>query len=93
MLTFTEKAIVFAQEKNRSIYLEMSPTINECCFAIQESPSVHFGKPIKRDLYNVALTEGITVYTPKELPDIPLTVAVRNFFGFKTLTIEGWQLA
>ncbi|WP_425057896.1 hypothetical protein SCACP_24630 [Sporomusa carbonis] len=81
MLTFTEKARALAQEKKRPIYLEMSPTIKECCFAIRESPSIHFGAPKNRDLCNVTLIDGITVYTPKELPEIPLTVSVRKLFG------------
>lgn len=93
MLTFTEKARALAREKNKPVYLEMSPTIKECCFSLRESPAVHFGEPRDKSLYHLRAIEGLEVYVPKELPDIPLRVNVRNIFGWRSLVVEGWRLA
>ena len=93
MLTFTETARALAREKKKPVYLEMAPIINECCFAMRESPSVRFGEPKDKSLYQLASIEGLSVYVPKELPTIPLKINVRNILGWKTLFVEGWKLA
>ncbi len=93
MLTLSDQALAYVREKNQPIYLEMSPTIKECCFTLKESPGVHFGEPKNKAGYHVRLIDGATVYTPDDLPDIPLTISVRNFFGFKSLCVVGWRLS
>jgi hypothetical protein len=37
--------------------------------------------------------EGITLFVPRDLPVIPLTVTLNRFLGLKRLVIEGWRLA
>ena len=92
MLTFTETARSLAREKKKPVYLEMSPII-ECCFALRESPTVRFGEPKDKSLYQLSSIEGVSVYVPHDLTDIPLKINVRSIMGWKRLFVEGWQLA
>lgn len=93
LLTLSETALSYVREKQQSIYLEMSPTINECCFTLTESPSVHVGEPKKKADYHVRDISGVTVFVPYDLPNIPLTINMKNYFGYKKLYVIGWKLA
>lgn len=94
MLTLSEQVLAYVQEKGQSIYLEMAPTISECCFTLTESPSVHVGAPKKKDDYHEREIDGVTVFVPHDMPtNIPLTINMRNYFGYKKLYVMGWKLA
>ena len=93
MLTLSDQALAYVQGKNQPIYLEMSPTIKECCFTLRESPAVHVGEPRDKAAYHAKTVAGVTVYAPRDLPEIPLTINIRNLFGYKSLYVIGWKLA
>ncbi|WP_425319773.1 CC/Se motif family (seleno)protein [Sporomusa sphaeroides] len=59
---------------------------------MRESPAVRLGQPHNPEKYSLKEIQGIKVYTPYDLPDIPLTIALSRFLWFKKLVIEGWQL-
>ena len=93
MVRFQDSALAYALQKGQPLYLEMAPIINGCCLALRESPAVRFGEPANPECYHAEIIEGVTVYLPYELPDIPLEIALASFLGLKKLTVQGWRLA
>lgn len=91
-LTITDKALAYIKSRGKPVYLELFQVIS-CCIDIRESPSVRLGQPHDPHNYNCKEIQGVIVYIPHELPAIPLTITLSNFFGFKKLVIEGWSLA
>ncbi len=92
ILTITDQALGHIKAQGKPVYLELFPVIS-CCIDLRESPSVRLGLPHNPDSYSQTEIQGVTVYVPHDLPNIPLTIALSNFFTFKKLVIEGWQLA
>lgn len=92
MLTFTPEARQYVKTKNQPVFLELHHQIS-CCMDFREAPTISFGEPRTIDHYTKNTIEGLIVYIPHELPDIPLTIVLTSFFGFKKLAIEGWILA
>lgn len=92
MIIISPEAQAYIREKNNSIYFDCPPLIG-CCIHLKESPTIRFGIPY--DVHNYDKTEinQLIVYIPHELPDIPLSVVLASFLGFKRLAVEGWQLA
>jgi hypothetical protein len=94
MLTITQDALAMIHKHNKPIYLNMPKLITNCCFDLQECPTIHFGKPHDPSKYNERTIQDITVLVPHGLPKtIPLTITVSSFLGFKRLVLEGWCLA
>ncbi|HMK43400.1 MAG TPA: CC/Se motif family (seleno)protein [Dissulfurispiraceae bacterium] len=92
MLTITDAAIEYIRKEDNSIYLEMPKLIQNCCFYLQECPSVRFGTPRDPENYEQRALSGIAVFVPHRLPEtLPLTIAVNVFFGFRRLVVEGWS--
>ena len=93
MLTIEPEALVFIGEKQQSIYLDMPPIISNCCMTLRECPSVRFGQPHNIEDYIEKTVQGITIYLPHDLPEIPLTITVSRFLWRTRLAVEGWFLA
>ena len=94
MLTITPEALAIIRKHKKPIYLNMPKLITNCCFDLQECPTVHFGKPHDISKYNERTIQDITVLVPHRLPNaVPLTITVSSFLGFKRLVLEGWCLA
>ncbi len=92
MLTITPEALAIIQRKKLPVFLEMPKLITNCCFSLQECPTVHFGEPKNRSGYETKIINDVTVFAPDMLPDIPLTITVASFLGIKKLVIDGWCL-
>lgn len=92
MLSITNQALEYIKLQGKPVYLELFQVIS-CCIDLRESPSVRLGKPHDPQKYTLEEIQGIKVYIPHDLPEIPLTIDLSRFFGFKKLVIEGWQLA
>ncbi|EAX47846.1 conserved hypothetical protein [Thermosinus carboxydivorans Nor1] len=92
MLTISPQALEYIKTRNQAIYLELPPLI-DCCIHLREAPIIRFGAPPNLAAYKTKNIDGITVYIPDDLPDIPLTIDLSSFFGYKRLVIEGWRLA
>lgn len=92
MLTITDKALDYIKAQNKPVYLELFQVIS-CCMDLRESPSVRFGQPHDPENYSLEEIQGVMVYLPHDLPEIPLTMTFSNFLGFKKLAIDGWVLA
>jgi len=92
MLTITDKALEYIKSHGKPVYLELFQVIT-CCIDIRESPSVRLGQPPDPENYSSEQIQGITVYIPHDLPEIPLTLTLISFLGFKKLAIDGWALA
>lgn len=91
MLTISPEAVTFIRGRGSAIYLDLPKMITNCCFDFQECPSVRRGEP--RDLreFEVRIIEGVTVFVPRRLPEMPLTIEVSSFLGIKRLVVEGWS--
>lgn len=92
MLTITNDALEYIKTHDKPIYLELFQVIT-CCIDLRESPSVRLGQPHNKENYTLEEIQGVMVYIPHDLPEIPLTITLSNFFCFKKLVIEGWHLA
>lgn len=92
MLNFSSEAVSYIRDKKQPVYLEIPPVIG-CCITIREKPEVRFGVPYNPEHYEKREMQGITVFIPHDLPDIPLTITLNTFLGIKHLGIEGWRLA
>jgi hypothetical protein len=92
MLTFTAEAAAFIRARNQSVFLDIPPLI-DCCVHLKESPAVRFGEPHDPQNYRRETIAGVVVFVPRDLPDIPLTVTLTSFLGYKRLVVEGWHLA
>lgn len=93
MLTITPEAREYALNNGGSLYLEYIVLKSGCCIPYQPEPSVKIGKPVKPDRYREKNTDGVTVFVPHELPDIPLVITLTSFVGFRKLAVEGWRHA
>ncbi len=93
MLTITPEAVAYVEERKESLYLDLPPVVRSCCITLQECPAVRLGRPRSSQNYHMRTVEGITLFVPQDLPDIPLTITLDRFLGFKRLVIEGWRLA
>lgn len=92
MLSFSPEAVSYIKGKGKPVFLEIPPLIG-CCITIQEKPEVRLGQPYNPEVYEEKMIQGLTVFVPHDLPNIPLTVSVFTFLGIKHLGIEGWKLA
>jgi hypothetical protein len=93
MLTITPEALAIIRKQKQPVFLDMPKLITNCCFNLQECPSVRFGEPRKLSDYEQRTIQDVTVFAPHSLPDIPLTITVGSFLGIKRLVLEGWCLA
>lgn len=92
MLTITDQALEYIKTHSKPVYLELFQVIS-CCIDIRESPAVRLGQPHDPHNYQLKEIQGVMVYVPNELPEIPLTITLTSLFGFKKLVIQGWSLA
>jgi hypothetical protein len=91
MLTITPDAIELIQKKAAPIFLELPKLITNCCFDLQECPSVRTGEPRNIGHYEKKIIQDVTVFIPIRLPQFPLTIKVRSVFGIKSLIVDGWR--
>ena len=92
MYSITPAAADYLKKQDQSVYLDLPPAVEGCCFQLQESPSAKMGVPANPDAYAQHNVDGVTFYVPHGLKPVPLTVAVSSFLGFKKLIVEGWPL-
>lgn len=92
MIDVTPEALSIINARGGPIYLDLPPLIG-CCIEFRDCPSVRFGVPHNPREYVQKTIRGIDMYIPRELPDIPLTITVSSFLGYKRLVVEGWKLA
>lgn len=91
MLKITPEALSIIQNQGKPIFLELPKLIRNCCFDLQECPSVRVGEPRNAAGYEKRTVQDVTVYLPRHLPDFPLTIAVSSFLGRKRLVVDGWR--
>jgi hypothetical protein len=92
MLTISPPALALIQEKNQPIFLDIPPLIG-CCIHVKEAPTIRFGQPHDPSNYSCQTIQGVTVFVPHELPDVPLSIQVSQFLWKKYLVVAGWCLA
>lgn len=91
MITITEEAVDFIRRKQNTLFLELPKLIVNCCFSLQECPTVRFGEPRDQAHYEKKVIQGTTVFVPKNISEIPLTISLSSFIGIRRLVIEGWR--
>ena len=92
MLTITEEARAHVIEKGGILFLDYI-VLQGCCIPYQPEPSVRLGKPRNPHQYRREVLDGLIVFIPHELPDVPLVIKMSAFLGFKRLVVAGWQHA
>jgi hypothetical protein len=91
VLTISHTAIEYIQSFNQPVYLELHPIIN-CDLAFREGPEVRLGYPKDPARFVQQTVSGVTVFSPKDLPDFPLEIILHKFLWFKKLYVDGWQM-
>lgn len=92
MLTITEEARKHALEKGGVLFLEYI-VVQGCCIPYQPEPAVRFGEPHDPRRFQRVALQGIIVFVPHDLPEVPLVINLSVFLGFKKLVVEGWRHA
>jgi hypothetical protein len=91
MLTFTPEALSIIRKQDKPIFLELPKLIRNCCFDLQECPSVRIGEPRNEQDYEKRIVQEVTVYLPRRLPEFALTITISSFLGRKRLVVDGWR--
>jgi hypothetical protein len=91
MLEISENALAIIKGREEPLFLDLPKTITNCCFDLQECPDVRFGMPPRPAEYRESIIKGITVFVPRIIADLELTIEVTSFFGIKKLTVKGWR--
>jgi hypothetical protein len=89
MLKITTEAIAYILARENTLHFEYLE-LNGCCIPYQPEPAIRFGKPHNPEKYRNEIIEGINVYIPHALPEVPLTIKLSTFMGLKRLVVEGW---
>lgn len=93
MIQISPEARELIRDKAGPVFLEMPKAVTSCCFDLQESPVVRFGKPRDPSNYEERIIGEVPVWVPRCLPDEgPLTITVSRFLGIRRLVVEGWRL-
>ena len=92
MLTITPEAMALIRKQGKPIFLELPKLITNCCFDLQECPSVRSGEPPDSANYEKRTIQEVTVFVPRRLPEMPLTIDACSFLGIRRLVVEGWRL-
>jgi hypothetical protein len=91
MLKISEEALTIIRGQDKPLFLDLPKTITGCCFDLQECPTVRYGLPPVAAEYIEVFVSGITVFVPKVIVGMELTIEVSSFLGFKRLIVEGWR--
>ena len=93
MLSLSNDAIAFAQEKQSPLCIDTPYKVSNCCFDVTECPAVRLGEPRDPAGYARQTISGITVFVPNDFPDDkPMVIKTRSLLGFRQLVIDGWKL-
>ncbi len=92
MLTFTKEACDFALLRGGIFYLEYIQ-LKGCCIPYQPAPIIRLGMPQHPKRYQQEMVNGIQIYIPAKMPELPLEIHLSTFMGFKRLVVEGWRHA
>jgi len=93
MVTITSEARAHALNKGGSLFLEYIVLNSGCCIPYQPGPAVKLGKPYNADVYRMESIDGLTVFIPRDLSEVPLIIKVSSFLGMSRLVVEGWRHA
>lgn len=92
MITFSEEALAFVNEKRSPVCIGLPYTLRGCCFRLTECPEVFLGTPENSGAYTRQDVQGVTLYVPGVLPEhLSLNIRLRHFFGFRRLFLDGWK--
>jgi len=92
MLTITPDARTHTLNNGGTLFLEyFALWTGGCCIPYQPEPSVRLGKPYNQDKYRQETIDGLTIFIPYELPEVPLLITMSSFMGIKRLVVEGWR--
>jgi hypothetical protein len=91
MVNISPEAVEIIRKQGNTVFLDLPKAITSCCFDLQECPTVRLGAPPNPDAYSITDTDGITVFLPRIIAGIELSIEVSSFLGFKRLIVEGWR--
>ena len=70
MITITPEALEYIKQKGEPIYIDVPPLIS-CCVDLVDHPAVRTGVPHNQEIYTKKTIQGIKIFVPFDLPDIP----------------------
>ena len=91
LITITPEALEYIKQNGKPLYIDVPPLIS-CCVDLVDHPAVRTGIPHDKENYVEKTIQGIKILVPVDLPDIPLSIEISKFLGFKRLCLEGWKL-
>lgn len=91
MITITPEALEYIKTQGKSLYIDV-PIMIGCCLDFVDHPSIRTGVPHDAKNYVDREIQGVHILIPNDLPDIPLSIEISSFLGFKKLCVEGWKL-
>ncbi len=93
MITISEDALAFIEEKQSTLFIDIPHTVSGCCFEVTDCPSIRFGEPKKLSEYRKQSIQSATVYVPSCFPENgTFVIRAKSFLGFKRLVLSGWRL-
>ena len=85
MLILTPEAIEYINEQRQPIYLDHPPLEGENRLMKVKAPAVRLGTPQQLSNYNIQQEQGVTVYVPRGLELVNITIELSTFLFIKKL--------
>ena len=85
MLTLTPEAIQYIKEQQQPIYLDHPPLEGENRQMKVKAPAVRLGTPQQLSNFNIQQEQGVTVYVPRGLELVNITIELSTFLFIKKL--------
>ena len=85
MLILTPEAIQYINEQQQPIYLDHPPLEGENRQMKVKAPAVRLGTPQQLSNFNIQQEQGVTVYVPRGLELVNITIELSTFLFIKKL--------
>lgn len=88
MITISEDALAFIEEKQSTLFIDIPHTVSGCCFEVTDCPSIRFGEPKKLSEYRKQSIQSATVYVPSCFPENGTFVSGQEFPRFQAARVK-----
>ena len=85
LLTLTSEAIQYIKEQQQPIYLDHPPLEGENRQMKVKAPAVRLGTPQQLSNFNIRQEQDVTVYVPRGLELVNITIELSTFLFIKKL--------
>ena len=88
MLIITPEAVRYLKDKGEALYLDHPSASEAANRTFKELPTLKFGVPQRIEDFEIVQEDGATVYVPRAIWHIPMSLAASSFLGFKKLFLR-----